>query len=99
MLTITAIIRANQGSEDAMRDALLAVAAHVRSAEPGTVGFFVSQDAADPRVFTTHERFVDRAAMDLHNGSDACRRFFEAARPMLDGPVTLITGRELSAKD
>jgi quinol monooxygenase YgiN len=60
--------------------------------------FFVSQDASDPRVFTTYERFADQAAMDRHNASDAVARFFEIVKPILDGDVTLITAEEISAK-
>jgi quinol monooxygenase YgiN len=60
MLTITAIIRAKKGSEAAMRQALVDVAENVRANEPDTVGFFISQDASDPCVFTTYERFTDR---------------------------------------
>ena len=48
MLTITAIIRARKGEEGTLRDALLAVADNVRANEPDTVGFFISQDPADP---------------------------------------------------
>jgi quinol monooxygenase YgiN len=98
MLAITAVIRARKGQEDVMRDALLEVAGNVRANEPETVGFFVSQDAVDPCVFTTYERFVDQAAMDRHNGSAVVARFFGIAQPILDGPVTLVTGREISAK-
>jgi quinol monooxygenase YgiN len=98
MLTITAIIRARRGEEATMRQGLLDVAAHVAAHEPETVGFFVSVDAADPCVFTTYERFVDQAAMDRHNGSAAVARFFAIAKPILDGPVTLLTCTEVSAK-
>ena len=63
MLTITAVIRARKGEERALRDALLEVADNVRANEPDTVGFFISQDLEDPCVFTTYERFTDRAAM------------------------------------
>jgi quinol monooxygenase YgiN len=59
MLTITAVIRARQGHEVTMRDALLEVAQNVRANEPETVDFFVSQDNSDPCVFTTYERFTD----------------------------------------
>ncbi len=62
---------------------------HVRVNEPGTLGFYVSRDLEEPTVFTTYERFADRAAMDAHNGSDGVARFFHATRPILDGPVTL----------
>ena len=89
MLSITAVLRAKPGKEAKLLAALLDVAVHVRANEPGTLGFHVSRDLEDPAVFTTYERFADRAAMDAHNGSDAVARFFHAARPLLDGPVTL----------
>ncbi|WP_119419455.1 putative quinol monooxygenase [Desertibaculum subflavum] len=98
MLTITAIIRARRGSEQTMREALLDVAAHVRANEPGTLGFYIAQGGDDPRLFTTYERFADRAAMDRHNGSDVVARFFAIARPILDGEVVLVTGTENSHK-
>ena len=98
MQTITAIIRAQRGHEATMRQALLDVADYVRANEPETIGFFVSQDIADPCVFTTYERFADKAAMDRHNNSPATARFFAIAKPILDGPVTLITAAEVAAK-
>jgi quinol monooxygenase YgiN len=98
MLTITAIIRAKKGSEGAMRQALIEVAENVRANEPDTVGFFISQDASDPCVFTTYERFTDQAAMDRHNGSETVARFFSKAKTLLDGGVTLITATEVFAK-
>ena len=99
MITITAIIRARKGCENAMRDALLVVAEHVRQHEAQTVGFFVSQDLVDPGTFTTYERFVDEAAMDRHNASAASTNFFAVARDLLDGSVTLVRANELTAKD
>jgi quinol monooxygenase YgiN len=98
MITITAVIRARKGEEDTLRRALLEVADNVRANEPDTVGFFISQDLEDPSVFTTYERFADRAAMDGHNGSAVVAKFFAIARPLLDGAVTLVTGSEISAK-
>jgi quinol monooxygenase YgiN len=98
MLTITAVIRARQGQEETMRDALLEVAKHVRASEPETIDFFVAQDNSDPCVFTTYERFTDQAAMDRHNNSDVVARFFGIAKPILDGNVTLVTSTELFAK-
>jgi quinol monooxygenase YgiN len=98
MLTITAVIRAKKGHERAMREALLEVAENARANEPDTIGFFVSQDLADPCVFTTYERFASQAAMDLHNNSAVVARFFGIAKPILDGDVTLVTCTELAAK-
>jgi quinol monooxygenase YgiN len=98
MVTITAVICVKNGYDRAMREALLEVAEHVRANEPDTVGFFVSQDVADPLVFTTYERFASQTAMDLHNNSAVVARFFSIAKPILDGDVTLVTSSELSAK-
>ena len=98
MLTITAILRVKAGTERAMREALRVVADNVRLNEPQTIGFFVSQDATDPCLFTTYERFTDQAAMDLHNGSETVARFFAIAAPLLDGEVTLVKAVEVSAK-
>jgi quinol monooxygenase YgiN len=98
MLTITAVIRAKKGHEDAMRRALLEVAENVRIDEPSTIGFFVSQDQTNRGVFTTYERFLDQAAMDAHNNSEAVARFFGIAKTILDGDVVLVTAAEISAK-
>lgn len=98
MQTISAIIRVKPGQEAVMRDALLAVAEHVRTQEPETLGFFISQGTDDPCLFTTYERFADKAAMDKHNGSKAVAAFFAVAGPILDGPATLVIADEVSAK-
>ncbi|MGY4570069.1 putative quinol monooxygenase [Bradyrhizobium sp. BEA-2-5] len=98
MLTITAIIRAKKGHEATMRQALLDVVEHVRANEPSTVGYYVSQDAADPCGFATYERYLDQAAMDRHNNSPAVARFFEIAKPILDGEVILVSANEIASK-
>ena len=97
MITITAVIRAKSGHEVTMRDGLVAVAANVAANEPETIGFFISQSEEDPCLFTTYERFADKAAMDRHNGSAAVATFFGIAKPLLDGAVTLVTSNEVSA--
>jgi quinol monooxygenase YgiN len=98
MLTITAIIRVKKGEEAVMRQALLDIAGRVRANEPATIGYHISQDTSDPCIFTTYERYVDRAAMDRHNNSEAVGHFFGIAKPLLDGEVRLVTGTEISAK-
>ena len=98
MKTISAIIRVRPGTEEVMRRALLEVAEHVAANEAETIGFFVSQVASDPCLFTTYERFTDTAAMDRHNGSDAVAAFFAIAGPILQGEVVLVTAEEISAK-
>lgn len=98
MLTITAMIRTKKGHEAAMRQALLDVVAHVQANEPSTVSYYVSQDVDDPRIFSTYERYLDKAAMDRHNNSDAVARFFDVAKPILDGDVILVLANEIASK-
>jgi len=98
MLAITAVIRVRKGCERDMHDQLVTVAENARRTEPGTIGYFVSQDLADPTVFTTYERYADQAAMDAHNNSETVARFFAAAKPMLDGAPVVVSAREVFAK-
>jgi len=97
MVTITAIIEAKPGQAAAIRAALLEVASYVASQEPQTTGYFVCQSSERPELFTTYERFADRAAMQRHNDSPAVQRFIAAAKDRLAGPVQIHVADELSA--
>jgi quinol monooxygenase YgiN len=98
MMTITAIIRAQPGHADTVKQALLDVVASVRRDEPDTVSYYVSQSADDPNLFTTYERFRDQAAMERHNKSAAVAKFVEVAGAVLAGNVIIHTCTELAAK-
>ena len=98
MFTLTAILRAKPGHEDAVKAALLRVGDYVRAQEPDTASFFVTQSADDACVFVTHERFADRTAMDHHNNGAGSKGFFAEAGDLLDGPATVVTGPEVFAK-
>ena len=98
MLTITAIIRARPNAQDIVRNALLSVVKAVRETEPQTVDYFVTQSADDPCVFTTFERFADRAAMEKHNASEAVARFVRDVSSHFDGDIVIHVGEELAFK-
>jgi quinol monooxygenase YgiN len=98
MLTITAVIRAKRGREEVVERALRAVIAEVKANEPGTGAYFVSRSKEDPTIFTTFERFVDEAAMALHNDSQAVANFVAATSDSLEGSMVLHACRELDAK-
>lgn len=95
MHTLTAIIRARKGSEAKVRAELLKVGAFAQAHEPDTVDFFVAQDPENPCVFTTYERFTDKAAMERHNNGAGSQGFFAAAGALLDGDVTVVTAEEI----
>ena len=98
MLSLTGIIGIKTGPEQAICDALLAVAANAQLNARQMIGFFVSQDAANLCSFITCERFVDQSSMDRHNGSEAVARFHSIAAPYRDGDVMLLKAVEMSAR-
>jgi quinol monooxygenase YgiN len=96
MISLTAIIRAKPGAGATVRDALIAVAEHVRRAEPDTIGYFVTEVPGDPGLFLTYERFVDAAAMERHNNGEGSKAFFAKTESLL-AEVTIHTGTEAAA--
>ena len=95
MHTLTAIIRAQRGHEKTVLAELVKVGVYAQDYEPDTLGFYVAQDPADPCVFTTYERFSDKAAMDRHNTGAGSQGFFAAAGHLLDGEVKVVTAEEI----
>ena len=82
-----------------MRDALLEMMESVKRDEPGTVGYFISQSIEEPQVFTTYERFIDRAAMERHNNSAAVARVIKIADSLLADKIVLYSSNELAVKE
>ena len=95
MHTLTAIIRAQNGHEDTVRAELLKVGVFARDNEPGTIDFHVAQDPDNACVFTTYERFTNKAAMDRHNNGAGSQGFFAAAGDLLEGDVAVVTAKEI----
>jgi quinol monooxygenase YgiN len=50
-------------------------------------------------VFTTYERFSDRAAMDRHNNSAAVAKVMRIAEPILADKIVLYSSNELATKE
>ena len=98
MISITAVLRVKPGHEATMRDALLEMMESVKL-EEGTIGYFISQSIEDPQVFTTYERFSDRAAMDRHNNSAAVAKVMRIAEPILADKIVLYSSNELATKE
>ena len=98
MIALTAILRAKAGEESRLQRLLTDVFAQVERDEPGTVAYFIGRDPDEPSVFTTYERYVDRAAMDAHNASPAVQAFFDVATDVLDGAAVIRVTEEIAAK-
>ena len=95
MHTVTAIIRAHKGSEALVYAQLLKVGAYAQEYESATIGYYVAQDLEDPCVFTTYERYTDKAAMEMHNNGAGTQEFFVATSNYLDGEVIIVAAKEI----
>lgn len=98
MISITAVLRVKPGHEATMRDALVEMMESVKR-EEGTIEYFISQSIDEPQVFTTYERFSDRAAMDRHNNSAAVAKVMGIAEPILADKILLYSSNELTTKE
>ena len=94
MYTVTTIIRAHKGSEALVYAELLKVGAYAQEYEQATIGYYVAQDLEEPCVFTTYERYTDKAAMEMHNNGAGTQEFFVATSNHLDGEVIIVAAKE-----
>ena len=95
MYTVTTIIRAHKGSEALVYAQLLKVGAYAQEYESATIGYYVAQDLEEPCVFTTYERYTDKAAMEMHNNGAGTQEFFVATSNHLDGEVIIVAAKEI----
>lgn len=97
VVTLVAIIRARPEFADVVDAALAEVSAWVGVHEPRTLAYHVSRGSDDRALFTTFERFADRAAMDAHNASPAVTAFSAAVAGKLAAAVEIHVGEERRA--
>jgi quinol monooxygenase YgiN len=81
---VSAIWTANEGSEQAVLDAIRELAPLSRE-EPGNRCYQVFQDPEEPRVFRLFEVYTDEAGYQAHMDSDHFQRLaFGTAIPLLE---------------
>lgn len=97
MITISAILRTPKGTEGDMRKSLLDIIQDVKDNEPETLSYFISEDYEDPCIFTTYERFANKAAMDKHNNSKLVGELYVFVKSV-GAEVTLIKAEEIAVK-
>ena len=96
MHALTAIIRAQKGSEALVYAELLKVGAYAREHEPDTIGFFVAQDPRRPlRLY--HLRTVHRQNRDgeAQQRGRFTRFFCCCVNNFLDGEVIVVIAKEV----
>ncbi|RUL95615.1 putative quinol monooxygenase [Rhizobium chutanense] len=73
-LVVVATIVAQEGKEQAVRDALLTLVP-IAKTEPGFVQYDLHQSKDRPGEFVFYEIWDDEKALDVHNNTDAMKAF------------------------
>lgn len=87
MIIYTGSFPVSEGSEDAIREALLA-ARDEALAEDGCRAYEFGVAVDDPQRITFHEVYDDRAAFDEHMAAPHTKALFATLAEHLDGPAS-----------
>ena len=85
VLNTVALIRAQDGSSEVVRNALTELQARTRE-EEGCQRYDLFESAATPGTFVTVEEWTDQAALDQHLGSPHIAAALSAVDGALSGP-------------
>lgn len=96
MLTVVAVLKAKQGSEKEMEDALTAIVPKVAT-EEGTLAYVLHRAKKEPGKFLMYEKYPDKDALNRHSATPHFMELFGAIAPLLDGNPTIEIFEEIAA--
>ncbi|MGH6805299.1 MAG: putative quinol monooxygenase [Ensifer adhaerens] len=91
-----AILTAQPGKRDALRDGLLALIEPTRR-EPGCLDYVLFEMQEEPGTFYMREAFTDRAALDAHFQTPHFQAFAAAIEDLLVRPLQLVFLNQISS--
>ncbi len=83
-ITVSGTIKAKEGMEDQLKEALLSVLQPTR-AEPGCINFYLHQGHDDKSKFMAYQNWVSKEAEDEHYQQPYMQAYMSKAPGMLDG--------------
>ena len=87
-LTVIAKFQANPGSEDQVKQALLAMTSPSR-AESGCLNYDIYQSNDDPAVLFTYENWTGKPALDEHMQTPHFKNLGQHLKPLLAAPMEI----------
>lgn len=96
MIVVVAVMKAKQGKEQEMEDALKNIVPKVAS-EEGTLAYALNKARKDPCTFLIYEKYRDKDALNLHSSTPYFAELFEKIAPLLDGAPSIEIYKELSS--
>jgi quinol monooxygenase YgiN len=96
-IIIVARVKAKQGSEKQLEDALRAMVPNVRS-EAGTEAYILHKSVQDPGVFLFYEVYKDQAAVEAHRKTPHMATLMKATGGLVEGRMQVDVLSELDRK-
>jgi len=84
-VVIVARLRAKEGKEKEMEQALLKMFPKVREQEPGTLRYIMHRAKEDPRLFLFYEKYKDQEAFQHHSSTPYFKELFNTIGPLMEG--------------
>ena len=97
MITLVAVLEAQEGKEKEMENALMEMIPKVQS-EEGTLAYILHRSQSKPGKFLFYEKYKDEAALTHHSSTPYIKELFEKVGPLLAGSPSIETYDELAAK-
>jgi quinol monooxygenase YgiN len=96
-MIVVAKIKATQGKEKEMEQALLDMIPKVKE-EPGTLMYTLHRNQNDPTAFLFYEKYKDTDALVAHSSTPHFKALFKTIKPLMDGMPEIIMYDELAGK-
>ena len=88
MLVVVAKMKAKQGKEQEMEEALRWIIPQVES-EEGTLQYVLHRAKREPGSFLFYEKYRDKAALTTHGSTPYFAELFAKVGPLLDGDPSI----------
>jgi quinol monooxygenase YgiN len=96
MIVVVAVMKAKQGKEEEMGNALRDIVPRVAS-EEGTLTYILNRAKKDPQTFLMYEKYRDKDALNFHSTTPYFAELFEKIAPLLDGAPSIEIYEELAS--
>lgn len=96
MLTVVAVMKAREGMEKEMEEAINALVPKVQT-EEGTLVYAVHRGRKARGKFLFYERYPDKDALNTHGSTPHFAEFFGKIAPLLDGDPSIEVYEDLAS--
>jgi quinol monooxygenase YgiN len=96
MLTVVAVLKAKEGKEKDMEEALKKIVPLV-AAEAGTLAYALHRAKKDPTKFLFYEKYQDKEALNSHSSTPYFMELFGTIGPFLDGNPSIDIYEEIAS--